>query len=277
MRLIWTTDLHLDHTAERDRLRWIESIASQGADGVVITGDISEGDDVIAQLQYLANSISMPIFFVLGNHDFYHGSIGTTRQRVVHAARESDNLHYLTDTGAIALGDDALVTLVGEDGWGDASEGNYEDTPIELKDFRLIEDFHQTDSSTWKQQLNRLGAEAAARLQAKLESISPATRQVIIATHVPPFCEACWYEGKTTDENWAPFFVCGQLGKMLLSHADHHPDQQFTVLCGHTHHDGTAKMSDNLIVRTGAADFGHPKIEGTIMASSDGVALERHE
>jgi Icc protein len=276
VRLIWTTDLHLDHTAELDRLRWIESIASQPADGVIITGDISEGDDVIAQLRHLENSLSVPIFFVLGNHDFYHGSIGTTRQRVVHAVREAGNLHYLTDTGAIALGDEPLVTLVGEDGWGDASEGNYENSPIELKDFRLIEDFQRTDSSTWKQQLNRLGAEAAARLQMKLESISPSVRQVIIATHVPPFCEACWYEGKTTDENWAPFFVCGQLGKMLLSHTVRHPHQQFTVLCGHTHHDGTAKMSDNLIVRTGAANFGFPKIEGTILANSDGVSLNRH-
>ena len=121
----------------------------------------------------------------------------------------------------------------------------------------------------------QLGAEASERLQQKLESIPTSTRQIVIATHVPPFCEACWYEGKTTDKNWAPFFVCGQLGKLLLSHAARCPKQTFTVLCGHTHHPGVAKMANNLVVHTGAAKYGQPEIEAVIGCNSDRIEIDR--
>ena len=111
MRLVWTTDPHLNHVAAEQWQCWIDEIASHGADGVVITGDISEGDDVVLQLQAIAQAISAPIYFVLGNHDFYQRSRGATRQSVIHKSREIDSLHYLTDDSAIELGDG--VFLVG--------------------------------------------------------------------------------------------------------------------------------------------------------------------
>jgi hypothetical protein len=86
----------------------------------------------------------------------------------------------------------------------------------------------------------------------------------LIATHVPPFCESCWYEGKTTDDNWAPFFVCGSVGRVLQQTSQVRPQSMFTVLCGHTHHEGVATMRDNLVVYTGAAEYGSPEVEGTI-------------
>ncbi len=273
MRLVWTTDPHLNHTEASVWRAWLQSIASHGADGVVITGDISEGDDVVFQLERLAQSLSVPIYFVLGNHDFYHRSIAATRQAVIHAARESSSLHYLTDAGVIPLADDASVVLVGEDGWGDASEGNYEGSLVRLNDFRLIDDFRLQHPGSWKQQLIELGAEASSRLLAKLESVPPSAHQVIIATHVPPYCEACWYEGKTTDENWSPFFVCGQLGKVILSHCRRHADRHFMVLCGHTHHDGIARMAENLVVYTGAATYGKPGVEAVLDCSKDQVTV----
>ena len=87
---------------------------------------------------------------------------------------------------------------------------------------------------------------------------------VLVATHVPPFRQACWYQGKTTDDNWAPFFVCGQVGEVLLRCSAARPDCQFTVLCGHTHNEGIANIADNLVVYTGAADYGNPDIEAVI-------------
>ncbi|MEM1071032.1 MAG: metallophosphoesterase [Planctomycetota bacterium] len=275
MQLVWVTDPHLDHTEETVWQTWIESIASHGANGVVITGDISEGDDVVVQLQRLAGSLNLPIYIVLGNHDFYHSSIGKTRQRVIHLTRERANLHYLTDLHSILLDDEGLIALVGEDGWADATEGDYENSTIQLNDFRLIEDFQNEDAAQRKQHLHRLGEESAERLREKLESIPPAAKQVIVATHIPPFCESCWYEGKTTDANWAPFFVCGQVGKLLIEHANRRADQSFTVLCGHTHHDGIARISDNLVVYTGASTYGQPSIEAMIHASADDVRFER--
>ena len=48
------------------------------------------------------------------------------------------------------------------------------------------------------------------------ESLPDDTRSVIVLTHVPPFREACWYQGHTTDDHWAPFFVCGEVGQACL-------------------------------------------------------------
>ena len=55
----------------------------------------------------LAEALKIPIYFVLGNHDFYGSSIAATRQSVIHASREHPLLHYLTDESAIELEDDA--------------------------------------------------------------------------------------------------------------------------------------------------------------------------
>ncbi|MFK8113571.1 MAG: metallophosphoesterase [Rubripirellula sp.] len=269
MRLIWTTDPHLDHASDKAREQWIQTIASHGPTSIVISGDISEGDDVVFQLQQLASQFAVPLYFVLGNHDFYRSSIARTRQSVIQLSRRYESLHYLTDESATELVDGSF--LVGEDGWGDATEGDFEGSPIRLNDFQMIEDFRDAPLEQWKARLNQLGAESADRLSAKLNAIPRTAKQILIVTHVPPYCEACWYEGKTTDKNWAPFFVCGQLGKMLNRFSEDRPNSQVTVLCGHTHHDGIAKIAPNLVVHTGGAIYGQPDIEGMVTVENDRI------
>jgi 3',5'-cyclic-AMP phosphodiesterase len=273
VRLVWTTDPHLNHVVASTRQQWFETIASHGPDGIVISGDLSEGDDVVFQLLRLAQVFSVPIYFVLGNHDFYGSSISATRRQVITASRERNHLHYLTDDSAIELM--RGVFLVGEDGWGDATAGDYEGSHIRLNDFVLIDDFRLTPTSTWKQRLNDLGAESAQRLAAKIAALPVHAQQVLVVTHVPPFCEACWYEGKTTDESWAPFFVCGQVGQVLRQQATSRPHCQFTVLCGHTHHHGTATLATNLVVHTGSAVYGQPDIEAVVAIEESGIQMAR--
>jgi len=272
VRLIWTTDPHLNHVDPDQQARWIGAIASQDADGLIITGDISEGEDLPKKLRWIAESLSHPIYFVLGNHDFYQGWIERVRQQTIYLSRDHSQLCYLTDAAPIPI--DQGVYLLGEDGWGDASEGDYEHSAVHLNDFRLIEDFRSRDASHWKRQLLERGAESADRLESKLKSLPPDARHLLIATHVPPFCAACWYEGKTTDENWSPFFVCGQLGKVLAAFAQQRPECELTVLCGHTHHDGIATIEDNLVVYTGAAEYGQPSTEATIRADRLGIRID---
>lgn len=250
---------------------WIESIASHGAQGIVITGDISEGDDVVFQLRRMAEALNTPIYFVLGNHDFYRSSFHATRQAVIHACREHPLLHYVTDLSAIEMAPAAY--LVGDDGWGDATVGDFDKSTIRLNDFPQIEDFNEAPTTGWKRQLHELGAESAERLKAKLLALPADTKQVLVLTHVPPFREACWYEGKTTDDNWAPFFVCGQLGTTMREFSETRPQCQFRVLCGHTHHAGIAQISPNLIVHTGAAEYGRPNLEGMVSLTTQEIKL----
>ncbi|TWU42699.1 metallophosphoesterase family protein [Novipirellula artificiosorum] len=271
MQLAWTTDPHFDHVNVDSMDRWFEHVASQRPCGLIVTGDLSEGSDVVVQLRRLALTLGIPIYFVLGNHDFYQSSIARTRQQVVSFARDQDQLFYLTDVGPIQLAEG--VYLTGDDGWGDATIGNYEASPIRLRDFEQIEDFRDADPTERKAMLQREGADSAARLRAKLESIPMDAAKVLIATHLPPFAESCWYQGRTTDEFWAPFFVCGSIGKMLLDVCSARSHCDWIVLCGHTHHDGVATLADNLTVYTGAACYGDPGIEAMIQVEANGVRL----
>jgi hypothetical protein len=206
--------------------------------------------------------LDLPVYFVLGNHDFYRSSIARTRQRVIRATREQPNLIYLTDCPPIELA--PAVYIVGEDGWGDATIGDYANSYVRLNDFQLIREFVTAGRPHWQQQLQQLGFESAARLAAKLNDLPLETRQVLVVTHVPPLRQACWYEGRTSDDHWAPFFVCGQVGQVLIDTARARPSCQFVVICGHTHHAGLATIAPNLQIHTGAAEYGQPRIEAII-------------
>jgi 3',5'-cyclic AMP phosphodiesterase CpdA len=276
VRFAWVTDLHLDHAVAAERDRWVSQVASQRYEGLLISGDIAESSDVVGYLRHIAETLQLPVFFVLGNHDFYGSSIGATVQSVIYACRESPRLHYLTDLEAIPLqsfGRDRNTYLVGEDGWGDASEGDYEGSYVRLNDFAQIHDFRAADPSTWKGMLGKFGADSAERLSAKLEALPDDARQVLIVTHVPPFRDACWYEGHTTDDNWAPFFVCGQLGRAIRAISQARPQCQYTVLCGHTHHGGIARVEPNLTVHTAEAIYGRPQVAASVDITPERVAL----
>lgn len=259
MRLVWTSDIHLNHADLRTWDAWVAQVNESEPDAMVITGDISEADDVVFQLRRIAETIPIPIYFVLGNHDFYGSSFGATRRNVSAMSRDVSPLCYLTDARPLEL--EAGQFLVGEDGWGDATEGNFDESPVRLNDFVQIKDFQRVDPIDWQGLMHQLGTESAMRLRGKLNALPESACSVLVATHVPPFRESCWYQGKTTDDYWAPFFVCGQIGDVLKQFALENPNIQITVLCGHTHHGGRAEMLPNLTVLTASAEYGQPSTE----------------
>ena len=273
LELAWITDPHFDHVKLETWRDWADQLLARNPASLILTGDISEGDDVAYQLCCLAETFQRPIYFVLGNHDFYGKSISETRRRMIELSREHHHLHYLTDISPIAITSNCVI--LGEDGWGDAKHGDYAGSRVRLNDFVLIQDFNEADSSTWKAMLQREGQASAARLRKKLDDLPASIEHVLIATHVPPFREACWYEGKTTNDDWAPFFVCGGTGDVLLEAARANPSRQYTVICGHTHHDGDAQMASNLVVHTGYSRYGTLEIESLVRVTESGFTVPR--
>jgi len=89
-------------------------------------------------------------------------------------------------------------------------------------------------------------------------------QHVILATHVPPFREACWHQGKISDGDWLPHFTCQAVGDVLLEVMKENPDRHLTVLCGHTHGGGEAQVLPYLKVLTGAARYGRPALHNVI-------------
>jgi predicted phosphohydrolase len=259
-RLAWLTDIHLNFLRQAGLKAFFESLPE--ADAFAITGDIDEAHDLAGQLR--AFSERGPVYFVLGNHDYYRGSIAGVRGEVRELCRQVPNLLWMPDAGIVSLSDSTC--LIGHDGWGDGRLGDYHGSDVMLNDFGLIGEFGGFDEDPDQRlaKLHTLGDEAAAHFLAVLPEALERFRHVIVLTHVPPFREACWHEGKVSNDKWLPFFTCKAVGDALKDAMAEAPDRQMTVLCGHTHGSGEAQILPNLLVLTGGAVYGKPRVQRVI-------------
>lgn len=262
-RLIWITDIHLNFLSLAEVKSFCDQVISAQSEAVLVGGDIGEAADVESYLQLLAIQLRRPLYFVLGNHDFYRGSIRQVRKMATGLTRESRWLRYLPDCGVVKLTDSAC--LVGHDGWGDGRIGDYAGSNVMLNDYLLIRELAGLDRTARLRQLNALGDEAAAYLQGVLPEALTVFHHVVVLLHVPPFKEACWHQGRISDEDWLPHFTCQAVGDVLLDAMQKHPDRQMTVLCGHTHGAGEARILPNLYVKTGGAEYGNPSLQDVLI------------
>ena len=264
MRLAWATDIHLNFLTTVARRRFLESVKEQ-ADALVVTGDIAESNSLVATLMVMDALVGRPIYFVLGNHDFYRGSVAGTRSAVAEVIHGSKTMVYLSQAGVVELTPN--TALVGHDGWADARLGDFDGSGVIFNDFLLIDELRHwrdqfiLDKPALRRALEALGDEAAAYLKGILPTAAAQYPRVIVATHVPPFREAAWYQGRPSADDYLPFFSCKAVGDVLVDVAQSHPKCQILVLCGHTHGGGEIQVAENLRVVTGPAEYGHPKIE----------------
>jgi 3',5'-cyclic AMP phosphodiesterase CpdA len=258
-RFAWITDLHLNFLDPPEVEAFLQVLAGLPADGFLLSGDVGEADSVAAYLEILAGRLARPVYFVLGNHDFYRGSLAGVRAQVAALCGSRPNLHWLPRGGVVQL--TATTALVGHDGWGDGRLGDYWGLRVRLSDWSLIREFAGLDEHARLAELHRLGDEAAAHFRAVVPEALAKFRQVVVLTHVPPFQEACWHEGRISDDDYLPHFTCKAAGDVLVELMRAHPDRRMTVLCGHTHGAGEARVLPNLLVLTGGAEYGTPKLQ----------------
>jgi predicted MPP superfamily phosphohydrolase len=257
-RLVWLTDIHLNFV-ELDRVEWLlDQIERQRPDAVLIGGDIAESHDVGDWLLQIDDRLSLPVYFVLGNHDYYHSSIARVREAIGALCCQRPRLHFLTTAGVHSLSPQTAV--IGHDGWCDARAGDYDTSTIVLNDYLLIEELKDVGRQRRREILQRLGDEAADHIRVRLLEALPNHARVILLTHPPPMQEACWYQGRTSDDNWAPHFTCAAMGHAILEIMPGFPDRRLTVLCGHTHSPGVYRPLENVEVITGGAEYGDPRI-----------------
>jgi Icc protein len=259
MRLAWLTDLHLNFLDDAVLDNFIELLAGTDADGFLIGGDTAEATDIEPHLSRLAERVTRPIYFVLGNHDYYQGSVATVRETASQVAARISDLHWLPERGVVEL--TAKSALLGHGGWGDGRLGDYANSRVLLNDYLLISDLAGLSPERRLTALNELGDQAAARVR---ELIVPAVAEfsnLIFLTHAPPFRQACWYNGHISNDQWLPHFTCKAVGDVLFEVMEQNPAVMLTVLCGHTHGEGHAEILPNLVVDTGPAVYGAPRIQ----------------
>jgi 3',5'-cyclic AMP phosphodiesterase CpdA len=259
MKLAWATDIHLEFLTPAGLAEFCVELAASSADAFLIGGDISQARGLHKHLRILERTLERPIYFVLGNHDYYHGRIEEIRQLVAELSLNSTVLRWLPAAGAIPLSPTA--GLVGHDGWADGRYGDYANSTVLLNDYRFITDFHQLSPPQRLLKLNALGDEAARFFEGMLPEAFARWRRVIVLTHVPPFAEATWHRGKMSAADWLPHFSSKAVGDVLRGTMEARPDREMLVLCGHTHSPGEVAILPNLRVVTGGAQYGQPVIQ----------------
>jgi len=263
-RIAWTTDLHLDFVENSKQIeQFCQSIVALNPDAVLIGGDIAIAATLEESLLTLAKYLRRPIYFVLGNHDFYKGSIVGVRGRIAQLTQRASSLHWLSNSSVIEL--TPSTGLIGHDGWADGRLGNRIRSQVMLNDYFLIQEFIGLAPLRRFATLNELGDEAARYLKHQLLSAVTRFSNLILLTHVPPFKEACWFEGKVSDDDFLPHFTCSAVGDVLVAMMRAHPECRMTVLCGHTHGEGEATILPNLTVKTGRAEYGRPRLNELIV------------
>ena len=256
MRLAWATDLHLDFVRPDTYQTFRDELRQHRPDALLITGDISEAPHFDLHLQRLAGLIDGPLYFVLGNHDFYRSSVAEVRTR---AAGLAAPLHWLPAQGIVELTPGAA--LIGHDGFADARLGNYQRSDVVLNDFFFIGELQNLDRQGRRHRMQELAEESAAHFRHWLPVALDRYPHVIVATHVPPYREASWHEGRLSDDDWLPFFSSRVAGEAITAAAALYPTRRVTVLCGHTHGAGLAHIASNITVHTGGAAYGSPALQ----------------
>jgi predicted phosphohydrolase len=261
-RIAWATDVHLNFLGAKGIEEFGEALLRGEPDAILITGDIAEAPTVEPLLSLLAAEVKTPIYFVLGNHDFYRSSIPRVRDVVTDLSRRSPYLAYLPAAGVVSLGHG--TALVGVDGWSDGRLGDFVRSPVMLNDYILIAELCGMTRAARLSRLNELGDAEADKLAGLLGEALAKHHRVIVGTHVPPFRDACWHRGKISNDDWLPHFSCRATGEVLKKAAEAHPDKTIRVLCGHTHGAGKAEILPNLEVYTGGAEYGEPAVQELI-------------
>lgn len=261
MKLCWMTDIHLNFLEEEQQQHFYRTLAATHSDGFFITGDIAEAHTVGDVLTDMADILKKPIYFVLGNHDYYHGSVIVQQLKILKLSECNQYFHWLRDQ-PVQLHSDTV--LVGVDGWADGRNGGYVQSPVVLNDSKVI---HELSHSAFLgreallRQMQLLADNDAVLLSEFLTKSVEKNNRIIILTHVPPFVGACWYKGKVADDDWLPFFSSKATGDVIMKFAKQYPKKDFLVLCGHSHSEGIYQPRKNLLVKTGKAEYAEPAVQ----------------
>lgn len=259
LRLAWLTDIHLNFLSPEQLEDFCAELRDSEADALLITGDISEAPTLQFHLDAVAEAVERPVYFVLGNHDFYKGSVREVRDALAERRGQSPWLRYLSQADCVPLTEN--WALVGHDGWADGRFGNYRDSPVMLNDYVLIRELAWLSLEDRLTRIQALAGEAAGYLGAALAEALDRHPRVLVATHVPPFREACWYQGQISNDDYLPHFSSKASGDALMEALEPRPEKEALVLCGHTHGAGWTQPLPNLQVRTGGAEYTRPAIQ----------------
>ncbi len=266
-KIAWLTDIHLNFLKSEARKNFYQSVDKTDSDAILITGDIAEATNITDILSEFSAQTNKTIYFVLGNHDYYSGSVAKVRKEIRALCSKNKKLIWLGNPEIITLNNHTV--LVGHDGWADTRYGDFDHSSINLNDSRLIAELYQAfllNKSELRNVMKKLADDDAKILEQTInEAVSSNIKKIIIATHIPPFPECCLHKEKQSDDNWLPYFASKATGDIVSAIAQKNPQINFLVLCGHTHSEALFNPYDNLEIKAGKALYYCPELQEIIL------------
>lgn len=273
-RFVWITDIHFSALDDEKIQSYCDQILRCQPDGILLTGDISDSSTSDQYLTQLATALKVPIYFVLGNHDFYGSSFDQVQIQMQHLCHHVPHLFWLNASDPLPLTADTGV--IGHNAWNDAQGNTFLTTGGLISDYLGVQDLAQSISNDvkvrWRvlianqgkeplqRKLQALGVDIATILRAKLLSALSQYRHVILLTHFPPFTELNLHHGQIWID-WQPHIVCQALGQMIHEVMAQFPDHQLLALCGHVHEIGARWILPNVLALSGGVCVGEPGIQ----------------
>lgn len=244
-KIAWATDLHLDWCTSAKSLvilaeqaQLTSNIVSQGWTAIS-TGDLSSNGQLGVHAALMKKA---SMHFILGNHDYW----GNTFNDAGALAEKFGEEYYLH--GKVLTR--PSWAMVGHNGFFDFRTGIVAPSLFQTWDSEYNPDLK---GKSYHQIAYMLPTKAEVETNALLRLLDTVDKpRIYVATHVPPFPEACLYQGKPSRDEALPFFCNTTLGEELLTYVYNRRDVQFIVLAGHTHHDYVGWHAPNLLVGVSA-------------------------
>jgi predicted phosphodiesterase len=255
LKYFWLTDTHFNFLSKEKLISYFIEIQSRHPDGIFLTGDISTGSQLIQHLQWMSGIIHCPIYFVLGNHDFYRSDFLTVNQSIISLMKTNKNLLYLNICDPITLSKN--VGIIGDNGWYDARWREPHTSLVFCFDYFFIKDFRSLIFNKDRLSLVRQKAdESALHIEFKLRDALKEYSTVYLLTHIPPWPESQNNWGGLESKFWMPYNSSKVTADMLLAIMDENPNKKLIILSGHVHAKKTYTkyISHNIECVIGQAD-----------------------
>lgn len=278
MDLVWVTDPHFNLLGAPQNPRYVkehlkrfgspydfgEHLAKMHptAHGAVISGDIAEAHSVKDSLTGFSKGWGKPVYFVLGNHDYWGASWkSVNRQLDEWDLPKTRPLVWLRKAGVVELAPD--LALCGHEGWYDGRAGAAARSRIIMNDWDEIKEMRNLHDLPRRELIAETARHWTAEAEIHLREACSKYKNVVFVTHFPPFPDSAKY-GQPSDDDWLPWTVNVTLGDTLIELAYEYPETSILVLCGHTHLAKDVRMAPNLRVLTGHSEYWYPQVSGVL-------------
>lgn len=262
-KYLWITDPHFNFSSPEQNKKFLEHVKGYNPAGIFLTGDISTGRELSSHLKLILGILDCPIYFVLGNHDYYRSSFAHIDYEMSYLSKRHGNLHYLNNEDPISLSE--KVAVIGHNGWYDAGWRTPVFPFVFWADWYFIHDFRFHDSNADRMSLMKYKAEVATEnLKIKLEKSLKTHHTTYLLTHFPPWPEKIDKWGGLVETFWKPYNSCKVAADMISSVMKKHPDQKLIILAGHTHRQRYENISHNIELRVGAGSHKKSQVQDVI-------------